>query len=34
MIMLWSDFLNLLTAIATILLAYTTYKSLNNKSKK
>jgi hypothetical protein len=34
MIMLWSDFWQMLTAISTILSAYITYKLLRNKSKK
>jgi hypothetical protein len=34
MIMLWSDFWQMLTAAATILSAYLTYKLLRKKSKK
>jgi hypothetical protein len=34
MIMLWSDFWQMLTAAGTLLLAYLTYKLLRKKSKK
>jgi len=34
MIMLWSDFLQIVSAVSNILIAYFTYKSIRKKGKK